>query len=196
MHSKITEKLKYSLLAEHASDIFRKDKIHNLLDVVTKQLTPIIAEAVEAGGNIFDQFLWMDTFYNARYPSMLFQHHLREFVEERSIVYDDDVLELFLALPIEIKTDSAVWVEAVRLLNPGIARCIDANTGYSPLTPAPVVTIGSLLGRGVRKLKCLVASQDILNSYVSPGSWPDFNKYLQYNDCIKKKFAPRSRQRA
>jgi hypothetical protein len=84
----------------------------------------------------------MDTFYNTRYPSSLFQHHLREFVEERSIVYDDDVLELFLALPIEIKTDSAVWVEAVRLLNPRIARCIDANTGYSPLTPAPVVTIG------------------------------------------------------
>jgi asparagine synthase (glutamine-hydrolysing) len=188
LREKMLRKLKYSLHDEGAFAVFSAKFLGEAIDHIDTALNTIVNEARESSDDVFDQFLWLDTFYNSRYPSSLFQLHLREYVRERSVVYDDDVLDLYLTLPIRLKADSRAWIEAIRILNPKIAACVDANTGLSPLTPPPIATLANVTARGLSALKRITRPSDSSQNHFSEGSWPHFNEYLQNDECLQRKF--------
>ena len=130
----------YSLLDEGIESIFAPGIRKIFKETLLETSQQIIAETQGHTGNIYDQFLWPDVYYYARYPSMLFELSLRSFMTERSLVFFNEVIDLHLKMPLNIRFDNRVWLKAIARLNADVAHVTDANTGYRPDMPLAVLS--------------------------------------------------------
>jgi hypothetical protein len=122
---------------------------------------------------------------------MLFEHSLRHYMTERSIVFGNDVIDLHLRMPLAVRCDNSTWLRAMALLNRKVARVANANTGYSPTMPDAVVSgIGAaksmlhhlpLVWRLAKK-----GSDDVVPSGFSPISWPRFDWLIRNNAKLRR----------
>lgn len=130
----------YALFNKGMSELFTPELKANLNEVLLISAQKVLNRAAAHCSNVYDQYLWPDVYHYARYPSFLFELCLRPYMTERSIVFHNDVIDLHLRMPVEVRTDNRVWMKALKRLNGELAHVTDANTGHSPLMPAPIVS--------------------------------------------------------
>jgi len=182
---KIIEKLKYSLYEKKPQQLFCQSYLSNFDIVLLNAVCNILTETESSCKNIFDKYTWLDTHYHSRYPSGLFETSIRSFIDERSIVFDNDVLDLHLKMPVKIRATSKTWKKALSKLDPKIVAITDANTGYSPLVPECLEWGLTLIQRIKNKLQLLKCYQ-VPHSIHTQGSWPNFAEVIRYNEKMKK----------
>lgn len=184
----------YSLLGKGAGTLFAPDIRESLESRLLETAQALVNEAKPHAGNVYDQFLWPDVYYHARYPSMLFELSLRSFMTERSLVFHNDVIDLHLKLPLSFRVDNRLWLRALERLNGGVARVQDANTGLSPFLPA-IVETGIETGKSLMSRLPLLwrlsapgkpEQNEILKRGLSPKSWPRFERMVRSNPAMRK----------
>lgn len=181
---KVIEKLKYSLYQKNPQQMFSKSYLSILDSVLLNSVNNILTETESTCPNIYDKFLWFDTHYRSRYPSFLFEKSIRSFINERSILFDNDLQDLHLKMPLSIRSTSKIWKKALIKLDPKIAVIPNSNTGISPFVPE-FFEWGLIL---IRKLINKIYS---LNFYQVPhptyyqGAWPNFAELIRYNEKMK-----------
>ena len=180
----------YSLLGTRAVELFSPSVRKTLDETLLASAQEMISQAAKCSSNVYDQFLWPDVYYHSRYPSMLFELCLRPFMKERSLVFGNEVLDLHLKMPVAMRKDNTVWLKAVALLNSKVAKVVNANTGFSPTTPAAVQS-------GIRKAKSKLRrlpfawrfandnSSRSVPAEFSPRSWPRFDRMIRENERLR-----------
>lgn len=194
-HSNVAERIfsrGYSLLASGFPELLTQSARQVLAETLAADARQMIAEASAASADVYDQFLWPDVRYHARYPSMLFEVSLRPFMTERSFVFHNEVIDLHLRMPRELRSDNRAWLKALARLDAKIAGIRDANTGFAPGMP---VAAASLLGAGKVLLGGLPllwrlgrrrgATQDGGPPGASPISWPRFDWLIRHNTGLR-----------
>ena len=181
---KIIEKLKYSLYRKIPQQLFSKSYLSILDSVLLNSVNNILTEMESNCTNIYDKFIWLDTRYLSRYPSFLFENSIMSFVDERSIVFDNNVLDLHLKMPFYIRSTSRIWKKALAKLDPKIAAITNANTGYSPFIPDFLEWGLTLSRRIVNKLPFLKFYKVPHPTYTQ-GSWPNFTELIRHNEKLK-----------
>jgi asparagine synthase (glutamine-hydrolysing) len=179
----------YSLLGKGGEQLFTPEAASALQEVLKAEAREMVAQAAPHSSNIYDQFLWPDIHYHARYPSMLFETSLRPFMTERSLFFNNEVIDLHLRMPVHIRSDNRVWLKAVSKLDKKVARVVDANTGYPPTFPVAVAS-------GIKAGKKLLADLPMLwklqrkgqdqRPGLSPISWPRFDWLVRNNPELRK----------
>jgi len=181
---KIIEKLKYSLYQRIPQQLFSKSYSSILNSVLLNSVKNILTETENNCTNIYDKFIWLDTRYHTRYPSFLFENSIMSFIDERSIVFDNDMLDLHLKMPLYIRSTSRIWKKALAKLDPKIAVITNANTGYSPFIPDFLDWGLDLSRRIVNKLPFLKFNKVPHPTYTQI-SWPDFAELIRHNKKLK-----------
>lgn len=170
----------YSLLKLGVDRLLQPQAAALLQATLREDAREMAEAAARASGDVFDHFLWPDVYYHGRYPSMLFEHSLRMFMTERSLVFQNEVIDLHLRMPLEVRCDSTVWMKAVARLDKRVAAVADANTGHSPFMPgmlaAGLDAAGELAQRlpGLWRLSQRGAATEPPPG-ASPISWPRFD---------------------
>lgn len=180
---KMVHKLKYSLAFQNPSQMFREPYRSRMQESLRESVCEIIAEAERHTDDIYDQYLWPDTFYHAKFPSFLFEASIRPFIGERSIVFDNDVLDLHLRMPLASRCNNRIWARAVRKLHPQIAAVPDANTGYSAFLPTPVRVGLDFANWSLRKLG--IKKPPKREPGHATNSWPRFQELIQHHDGMR-----------
>lgn len=181
----------YSLLKFDVARLLQPQAAELLRQTMADDARAMIADASAASDNLYDQFLWPDVYYHGRYPSMLFEHSLRMFMTERSLVFQNEVLDLHLRMPLAVRSDSSVWMKAVARLDPRVAQVVDANTGFSPFMPVALASgldaASELLQRvpGLRRLKGRPPAS--VPAGGSPISWPRFDWLVRNNPTLRQR---------
>lgn len=137
----------YSLLGKGVETVFSREVRAALSDILRASADELIAETEGHAANVYDRFLSPDINYYARYPSMLFELSLRPFMTERSLIFHNDVIDLHLKMPVEVRADDRVWLKALAHLDRNVSRVANANTGYSPYRAK---TIASAIEAGAK----------------------------------------------
>jgi asparagine synthase (glutamine-hydrolysing) len=182
---KIIEKLKYSLYPKNPQQLFSKSYLSILDSVLLSSVSNILTETESACPNIYDKFLWFDTHYISRYPSFLFEKSIRSFIDERIILFDNDLQDLHLKMPLNIRSNSKIWKKALVKLDPKIAVILNANTGYSPLISEFLEWGLTLSRRAINKVHSLKFYKVPHPTYTQ-GAWPNFTKLIRYNERMRK----------
>jgi asparagine synthase (glutamine-hydrolysing) len=184
----------YSQLDKGAPELFTAEGKAILEKTLSTSAREIIAQASVHSRNIYDQFLWPDVYYHARYPSMLFETSLRAFMTERSLFFNNGVIDLHLKMPVRMRADNRVWIKALARLNKKIAKATDANTGHSPYMPA---LLDSILESGnelswrfplLWRLRKRSAGESVQLG-LSPISWPRFDWMIRSNPKMRQAIA-------
>ena len=182
---KIINKLKYSLNQINPQQLFIRSYLPILDDILLDSVNTILKEAESNCTNIYDRFIWFDTHYLSRSCAFLFEKSIRSFINERSIAFDNNLLDLHLKMPIDLRSNSRIWMKALAKLDPEIAVIPDANTGYSPFIPEYLEWVLTVSRRIASKL-LLLRSRQLPHPTYTQGSWPNFSELIRHNEKMKK----------
>lgn len=94
-------------------------------------------------------------------------------MKERTVFYDNNLLDLYLKMPPEYRADESTWKNAIKILDNDMARVVDNNTGLSSFAPYPIVFI-----KGIDKRARMRMSRDFP---YTDGSWPNFSSFIRHN---------------
>jgi asparagine synthetase B (glutamine-hydrolysing) len=144
----------------------------------------LVKEAYERGANLSDVWDYIITWHVlSKQRTYLHLSHIRAFMPERTMIFDNDLFDLYLEMPAEFKRDGKVYRKALKKLNPKIAVIPDANTGFNPQISKKLYPILSFL---IAKKRILVSKkkQELLTNQ-SQGSWPDITEMLRQDSNLK-----------
>ena len=182
---KIIEKLKYSLYQKNPQQLFSKSYSSILNSVLLNSVNNILTETESNCTNIYDKFIWLDTLYHSRYPSFLFENSIMNFIDERSFVFDNDLLDLHLKMPFAMRSNSSIWKKSLERLDFQIASIPNANTGYSPRMPV-FLEWGLILSRRILNKIIPLKFYQVPHPTYTQGSWPNYNEIIRCNEKMKK----------
>ncbi|MFC2165100.1 asparagine synthase-related protein [Acidobacteriota bacterium] len=118
-----------------------------------------------------------------RYPTDAHPLHIRAYMEERHIGFDNDLFDFAMKLPFELKSDDWLCVEVLKMLSPEMAHILYANTGLSPSRRGnPLFML--YYGRKVLEKFHLLASERPPIPFAQ-GSWPNFNQLIRLDPRLK-----------
>lgn len=196
--------LKYSLVDRKPQQLFSSNYNAIWRDSIFASLKEMVQEASSHTSDVYDKVIWPDTYWHAKYPSFLFESTLRPYVNERSFVFDNEILDLHLRIPSHLRSNSKLWVSAVKKLNPKIASLTDANTGLSPRLPSWLIESYLATGKGIRDARQQLgrmpffwrlsdAFRRSLPKSLPPGgsnySWPDYPSLIRQDLVLQRAIA-------
>ena len=190
---RIFEQRGYSLLKFGVDRLLQPQAAAMLRQTLHDDAQEMIAASAASNGGLYDQFIWPDVYYHGRYPSMLFEHSLRMFMTERSLVFQNEVIDLHLRMPLEVRSNSSVWIKAVARLDPRVAAVANANTGFSPFMPTALASgldkASDLVQRvpGLRRLARGGGATAAVAPGLSPISWPRFDWLIRNNAELRRR---------
>lgn len=149
----------------------------------------ITREALECDGTLEDAYLYPDTYYHARSVGYLFVTSMRPWVAEVCLVFDHDLIDLHLRIPVQYRRGNKLWLAAMRRLAPVIARIPDANTGCSPLWPGWMIWARKIALEYVQNVPVAWRFHRPLKASpagLSPISWPRFDWMIAHNPAMRR----------
>jgi hypothetical protein len=177
----------YNLLGKGVSSLLAPAAKRELKGVLDAAAAGILRSAEGHTASVFDAYIWLDVYFRGRFPSFLFEMSMRPFINERTIDFDNEVLELHQRMPVGVRADNSVWLKALMRLDPKVARVVSANTGYSPYAPQSLIAVAdaakALKNRlqGARRGGVSAGKLGATGAGLSPRSWPRFDWMIRNN---------------
>lgn len=184
----IKKKLKYGIYQQNPKQLFVKSYSSIFDKVLSNSIRSILAKTDKKVTNIYDKFLLFDIYYTSRYPSFLMEISFRTFIDEQTVLlFDNDLLDLHLRMPIKMRSNNRAWNKAIAKLDPKIASISDANTGYSLFIHEILVWILSsvrdvfaLIKRHFIKPSCSTYSVYTLST------WANYSEMIRHNNQLRR----------
>ncbi len=147
---------------------YRKELPSSIREMVSRHVRG--TERIESAYNRYDLFV---VHPRMRHRAALFVISMRPYVRERTVSCDNNLLDLYLRMPPELRADPGLWTDALRILDADVAGVPDANTGLSPYAPYPVIFARRVLdglGNVIQR-----------HSLHTRGSWPNYKAHIRHN---------------
>ncbi|MBI4846469.1 MAG: hypothetical protein HY810_08410 [Candidatus Omnitrophica bacterium] len=171
LEQQILRKFKNSFYSLNPAQLFFKNDLEIFDKTLLESIKKIVDESRDYCSNKYDQFLWANT----RYPqgfAFLNVTSIRAFMNERSIVWDNDLMDLHLKMPLGMRTNSRIWKKAIACLNLKVARVPNSNQGLKIWQKA----INRVLFRKPLELPSPMYTQ---------GSWPNFLLFIRHHKKMR-----------
>jgi asparagine synthetase B (glutamine-hydrolysing) len=167
--------VKYRLKTSDPWDIVKADARPRLRDGLRQGLDQIASRGREYGASGYDLWEHMHLHNFSRHYSFLMIDSVRRWAECRVPALCNDLLDIAIALPAELKTNSTAYLQALKRLSPDLMRIRNANTNIAA-------------GVSLRQQSAVRAARVVANKFgagfrVSPSradrSWPSPANVLQ-----------------
>lgn len=184
----VIRKLKRSIYGLNPKQLFAESCAGPFEELLHDSVARLLEEAAGQVENIYDRFIWFDTRYTSRYSSYLIQLSIRAFMDERAaLLFDNDLLDLHLRLPLKLRCGNRLWNQAVAELDPGIAAIPDANTGRSPFFPKGLNWTLTQLGYARRLVtRKLLGRATAAAPADTPGAWANYTEMSRTNERFRR----------
>ncbi|MFH1460531.1 MAG: asparagine synthase-related protein [Candidatus Omnitrophota bacterium] len=167
----ILSKFKTSFYALDPAQLFSQKNYDVFDKILLESIKKITDESENNCDHKQDQFLWANT----RYPqgfAFLNVSSIRAFMNERSIIFDNDLIDLHLEMPLKYRANSRIWKKVIAQLNSKIASVPNSNQGLKIWQKA----VNKLFFRKPEKLPAPIFTQ---------GSWPNFLLFIRYHKKMR-----------
>lgn len=178
----ILKNVKYSMWKSNPKQLFH-NRYSRMFESSVRDATAGVISDIPGDVSIFNRYDWLVVHHRLRYPSALFALSIRPYMIERSVISDNQILDVYLGTPPEYRADPMLWAEAIACLDKEIARIADANTGLPVLPPYSWMIVEKahrLLKKGFNK--AFAKEQEL---WYTQGSWPDFSVLIRHNEKLK-----------
>lgn len=181
-------KMKYSLWRHKPSQLFVDTYAREMEDSLRESLKMLLRSADGIADNVYDRYLWADTYEISRYPSYLFHMHLRAYTRLRNpLLIDNPFYDLHLRMPFELRSNGDLWLKVLASINRDIASIPDANTAMSPLAHPFVKWSAARWKRSYEKLSRYLSPTRYGHQSYTQGSWPHYGRLIRHNSALQER---------
>lgn len=170
-----------SIRDEKPNILFTKEFYLDLNDRLEKSVASILKEGFYHTKNYYNMFDYMETHFIYKNYGFLNQLCIKNFMNERTIAFDNDLFNMHLEIPYRLRF-GMVYKKALKRLNLKLAKIPYANTGLSPLIPEPL-ELGIMLGN---KIIQRLWSPKLPHPFYTQGSWPNMAELIRHNNKMQK----------
>ena len=169
--------------------LLKENKRQKVYDLLYAEIRNLIDEAAAFTDNPYD---WWDYcyFHNiSRHYTWLNLTSIRDFMEERTVAFDNDLFDFFWSLEPALRAESNMFVKTIKLLNPALFAVRNANTNLSLDNSAPVESAKLLLNKILYKThlnKVFTKSLPPPSTSANDRSWPNNADLIRSNENIRK----------
>jgi len=178
----ILNRVKYSMWKSNPKQLFHR-RYSRIFESSVRDATAGVLRDIPGDASIYNRYDWLVVHHRLRYPSALFTLSMRPYMIERSVISDNQLLDVYLGTPPEYRADPMLWAEAISCLDKEVARIADANTGLPALPPYSWMVVEKahrMLKKGFNK--AFAREQEL---WYTQGSWPDFSAMIRHNERLK-----------
>lgn len=180
LKGKILKQLRNTLYVEPAqffvkpySEIFNKVLAESIENILSKSRTS-------------DPYNKWDYFVFSHFPAKHLTHlHLtntRAFMPERTIVFDNDLLDLYLEMPAKLRFKARVLKKALKKISFEIASIPNANTGL-PLTVPMFLEWVFIQAKII--FRKIFPARPLSHPVFTQWSWPNHAEMIRHNEKLK-----------
>ena len=144
----VLDKYRYSLYSEHPEQLFMDSYSSILKKTLKDSIEDNLEEANGRTENIYDKYIWLDAHYISRFPSVIFEHSIRHYMDSRDVFYDNDLFDLYLKMPFKLRTigtSRKLFLLAMRKVNPEIASIPRSEEMWPPIASPFLYRISKLV---------------------------------------------------
>ena len=179
----ILNKLKYVSDKRIINRLFNKNFLNNLKSWPIKSVRIILGEADNYTKNPYNKWDYFISHFCSKHYTYIFELEIRNYIEERTIIFDNDLLAAYLEIPPDLRFGGKIYRKALSKIDPKIAAIPNANTGLSPNT-APLIEFGVKLSKKV--LEKIGIKIPVPDPTYTHGSWPNIPELMRYNEKLRK----------
>jgi len=177
----IFNKLAYCLWIEEPSSLFAEDFDRDFHGTLEKSVQSILSNRHNHEANCYNKYDYFVLNFPFKLLAYLNNICMRHYIEERTVAFDNDLFNLYLETPPELRFNAKVYKKALKKLNLKLAGIRDANTGISPMVPKSIewgMSMGQKIFNniGLRKLPHPAYTQ---------GSWPNMAELIRHNGKLR-----------
>ncbi len=175
-----------SLLQEKPEKLFNKNYSlgfkKRLNKSVEKSLKNIKKNNAKKFNRVLDHFSFSSAYGQRSYLHVL---HNQAYIDERSIALDNDLINLYLEIPLKFRENSELFSKAITMINPDMCKVPDNNMSF-------VANLNPSIKRFVRSAQwflnriSFLPNWPFLNPSYSQQSWPNSKELIRYNRKLKK----------
>jgi asparagine synthase (glutamine-hydrolysing) len=174
-------KSRNSLWDEEPDRLFAKDLSRDFKHRLKESVAAILNESSNHANDCYNKFDYFETHFPFKHFSFLNKLCIAHFMDERTIAYDNDLFNLYLEMPVELRFNAFTFKRALKKLNLKLAKIPNANTGLSSTVPVPLEW-GIMLAHRFREK---IFRPHISNPAFTQGSWPKLPELIRHNEKLK-----------
>ena len=164
-----------ALFGENFSNMFNK--------TINQSIKEILEEKDSYDLNVYnawDYFVAHSLFKHFTFLNFLC---VRNYMDERTVIFDNDLFDLYLSMPPKLRLNGRIYKKALRLMSPELAAIPNANTGLKVDTPIFWEWLFSLTTKMRQRFHRIYSSKLL---HLTEGSWPDMGELIRNNEKLKK----------
>ena len=181
----LVEKLKYSTKDESPEELFQRRISNQFGRFINRSIQEIIIEGKTIYGsnvyNAWDYFVLHSLFKHFTFLNFLC---VRAYMNERTIIFDNDLFDLYLSMPPGFRLKGRVFRKVLRKIAPEFAAILNANTGLRADMPIALEWVLTISRGALRKIHILPRPQ-LPHPAFTNGSWPKMSELIRYNEKLK-----------
>lgn len=190
----------FSLLPLGPKQLFTNQYRAMFDEALVQSAQELLNEADLYCTKVHEKYGWPETHYYSKNPPFLFALSIRPYMTERNFICDNGLLDLHFRMPVTVRLNSHVWIQAMKILDPQLAALPDANTGFNATFPSLAFSLISSARAtfstktlipnwipGAWRMRSLFKSKSHMKSahLGSRGSYPNFDSLIRRDDCLK-----------
>ncbi|MCD4694556.1 hypothetical protein K8R62_04330, partial [bacterium] len=127
-------KAKYSLYKSNPKQLFTNQHSSNFNKALENSISNNLKKMVEVK-NPYNKIDYFFLEYISKFPSFPTMLAIRQYMNERNIVCDKNLLDFYLRLPPKLRIKGNIWKKALKKIDSKIIGIPYSNTGLSPFIP-------------------------------------------------------------
>ena len=181
----IVQKLKYSVKKEHPEKLFQQEIATQYEESIMGSINSILENQSIYASNVYNAWDYFILHSLFKHYTFLNVACIRAYMEERTIIYDNELFDLYLSMPPHLRVTGNVYKKAFKKLAPELAAIPDANTRVKVDAPLLWEWESTTVRKILRTLKILPIHRSHHPSYRDE-SWPNFRELIRYNKKLRK----------
>lgn len=187
LSKELIDNLGYSLGWEQPHLLFRTGLREDYYRLISSDIDRLITGRSEIHSddplNAWDYFN-VHNFYK-HYTHLNFTC-VQAYVDERTLMYDNDLFNLYLEMPARLRASAKIFHRAIALLDPRIAAVANANTNLPPKWH-PWLHWGGFMAKAMARRIRMTARRSSGTSPYLDGSWPNLGELFRQNSELRLK---------
>ena len=168
--------VKYRLWTTDPWIVVKREERERLREAVHDEIATVAGRGRALGAQGFDLWEYLHLHNFSRHYSFLMIQSVRHWAECRAPGLCNDMLDVAIRLPAELKVNSSAYLAALRRLSPELMRLRNANTNIAAGLP---LAAQSMLRAGRIAINRLTGAGLRVSPAVSDRSWPPLRETLR-----------------
>ena len=174
---------KYRLKGVDSSSLALPALVAEAKDRLRADLDSVLEPVAGSTSDLYDKWDYLTTSAPGRHYTYLNLLSAGSLAEQRSIAFDNDILDMYYSTPVNIRHGTTLLAETIRNLNPGLLAVRNANTNLRPDLSPMKLTISSWT-RGASRRVGLGGSVRSAPA-VEDRSWPDSAEIIRQSHSLQ-----------